>query len=129
MNCYVLGGAVTNSVTLQTLSAGYATYLKESDITAPSPSQLWIFLDENGGTIDDGWMATKMNDLDQWDNLPGGYHNGACNLSFADGHSELHKWQSAKTCPAIDYVQHYGVFDPNSPDIQWMRHHTSAPQP
>ncbi len=127
INCYILGGAVTNSVTLQTLSPGYATYIKESAIAAPAPSQLWTIMDENADTIDDGWMATVMNDLDQWNNLPGSYHDGACNLCFADGHSELHKWQSAKTCKAIDYVHPFNpVMDPNSPDIQWMRDHTSA---
>ncbi len=24
--------------------------------------------------------------------LPASYHNGACGISFADGHAEVHKW-------------------------------------
>jgi prepilin-type processing-associated H-X9-DG protein len=29
---------------------------------------------------------------ESWRNLPGSYHNGAGSFSFADGHSEIHKW-------------------------------------
>ena len=41
----------------------------------------------------------KFNRLDDgvWGNLPGSYHNGGINLSFADGHMESHRWQIPPT--------------------------------
>ena len=63
-----------------------------------------------------------------WDDLPGSCHQGACPFNFADGHSELHKWLSAKTCPPVKYVRN-AVVDPGSPDIQWMWAHTTVASP
>ena len=67
-----------------------------------------------------------MNDPDLWDDMPGSYHDGACVFAFADGHSEIHKWLSAKTSPGINYGR-TEIRDPGSVDIQWMHNHTSAP--
>jgi len=33
--------------------------------------------------------------------LPGMYHLRACGFSFADGHSELHKWLDGRTTPPL----------------------------
>jgi len=27
--------------------------------------------------------------------VPASYHNGACGIAFADGHSEIHKWMGS----------------------------------
>lgn len=32
---------------------------------------------------------------EQWRDLPASYHNNAGSFSFADGHSEIHKWLQA----------------------------------
>jgi prepilin-type processing-associated H-X9-DG protein len=71
-----------------------------------------------------------MSSADQWNNLPGSYHNGACNFCFADGHIELHKWRDALTCHPISYTRIAAeISDPGSPAIQWMHDHTSVPLP
>ena len=69
-----------------------------------------------------------MANLNEWNDLPGSFHNGACPFNFADGHSEMHKWRSSKTCPSIQY-QRTLIQDPGSADIQWMYNHTSVPVP
>jgi prepilin-type N-terminal cleavage/methylation domain-containing protein/prepilin-type processing-associated H-X9-DG protein len=55
------------------------------------PSQTFVFIDEHPDTLNDGFF---MNRLDEpvWGNLPASFHNGAATLSFADGHSETHRW-------------------------------------
>jgi prepilin-type N-terminal cleavage/methylation domain-containing protein/prepilin-type processing-associated H-X9-DG protein len=67
---------------------------KMSDATYPSPSQLWVFVDEHPDSINDGAFFNAQGSR-EWIDLPGNYHNGACGFSFADGHSEIHKWSSS----------------------------------
>jgi hypothetical protein len=64
------------------------------DIVAPGPAQLWVFADENADTINDGWLITALPNPNQWDDMPGSFHNGACVFNFADGQTETHKWLS-----------------------------------
>ena len=33
--------------------------------------------------------------VSSWVDQPASYHNGAAGFSFADGHSEIHKWSEA----------------------------------
>ena len=64
----------------------------------------------------------------QWDDLPGSNHQGACPFNFADGHSELRRWLSPKTSPPVTHVRPT-IQDPGSPDIQWMLAHTTVAMP
>ena len=107
---------------------GFASYAKESDIRAPAPSDLWVFADEDPDTINDAWLMSSMTNPNQWDDMPGSYHNGACPFSFADGHNEMHKWRSPKTCPPVAYTRNT-IQDSGSVDIQWLLSHTSVAMP
>ena len=69
-----------------------------------------------------------MANPNQWDDMPGSYHNGACVFSFADGHTEMHKWRSPKTCPPV-VCGRIPVQDLGSIDIQWMFCRTTEPLP
>lgn len=122
MNMFVKGSAIPGAYWLP----GYAVYAKESNVTAPS--QLWVFADENPDTINDGWLHTSMDNANQWNDMPGSFHHGACPFTFADGHSELHKWHSSKTSPPVQYDRN-AIDDQGSVDIQWMFEHTTVPLP
>ena len=124
MNMFVKGTSIPGEYWLP----GYAAFTKENDLIAPTPSQLWVFADEHPDTINDGWLHTSMDNANEWNDMPGSYHNGACVFNFADGHDELHKWQSSKTCPPVIY-ERIPVEDPGSVDIQWMFNHSSVPLP
>jgi prepilin-type processing-associated H-X9-DG protein len=69
----------------------YRQYLKQSQV--PRPMKTWLFIDEHPDTINDGYFIDNPS-LDHWQDIPACYHNGACGFSFADGHSEIRKWQS-----------------------------------
>ena len=124
MNMFVKGSATPGQYWLP----GFASFCKDTDILTPTPTELWVFADENPDTMNDGWLHTSMDNPNEWNDMPGSFHNGACPFSFADGHSELHKWQSSKTSPPVAYAR-TAVEDPGSVDIQWMFKHTSAPLP
>ena len=49
----------------------------------PSPVGIFVFLDEHCDTLNDGFFVNRLDDY-VWGNVPGSYHNGAVNLSFAD---------------------------------------------
>ncbi|HVV72555.1 MAG TPA: type II secretion system protein [Verrucomicrobiae bacterium] len=122
MNGFILGSAAPG----QYWVPGFAAYAKESDLMAPVPSSLWVFADENADTINDGWLITAMANPNQWDDMPGSYHNGACVFAFADGHNEMHRWRSPRTYPPVAYCR-TPVQDPGSLDIQWMFAHSTVP--
>jgi prepilin-type N-terminal cleavage/methylation domain-containing protein/prepilin-type processing-associated H-X9-DG protein len=116
---------------------GWATYVKLSDLANLGPSRLFVFLDEHPDSINDGWfMFADQGALDNgtgngdWFNLPASYHNGSCNLSFADGHSEPHKWADpAMLKPTLktDYIfdQPQVQTSPTGPDYLYMMQHAS----
>ena len=109
----------------------YLTYDKESDITRPVPSKLWVLIDEHPDSINNGGLAVKCDARDRAAMIidyPASYHNGAGGLSFADGHAEIHKYLDARTKPAIkgDNTLQLGVSSPNNPDIAWLQERTSA---
>ncbi|MDB6020709.1 MAG: xcpT 2 [Pedosphaera sp.] len=68
---------------------------KMSDLLKPGPSLSWLFVDEHPDSIDDGILYTNPGEVSgtgKFTELPGSYHGGSCGISFADGHSEIHKW-------------------------------------
>jgi prepilin-type N-terminal cleavage/methylation domain-containing protein/prepilin-type processing-associated H-X9-DG protein len=70
---------------------GYRVYLKTSDLSVPGPSGLWLLLDENPYSINDAYFLDFPSDTG-WVDCPASYHNGACGISFCDGHAEIKKW-------------------------------------
>jgi prepilin-type processing-associated H-X9-DG protein len=46
---------------------------------------------------------------------PGAWHAKACGFSFADGHSEIHKWR-----------QYDLKVRPNADDVDWLQSKTTA---
>jgi prepilin-type N-terminal cleavage/methylation domain-containing protein/prepilin-type processing-associated H-X9-DG protein len=78
-------------------SPPWRVYGKLADIRLPVKT--WVFGEEHPDSINDAAMAVKMAEsLSDGDirviDFPGSYHAGGCGFSFADGHSEIHKWKS-----------------------------------
>lgn len=110
-----------NSWYTQQTKNTYFTFRKMSEIIRPSPSQAFVFLDESPSTLDDGYFLVVFDTI-IWGNDPGNFHNGACGLSFADGHSEIHKWQDPDTLAKVKPTS------PKGPrDVPWLQVRTSAP--
>jgi len=71
----------------------------------------------------------------QWNDVPATYHDGAGGFSFADGHSEVHKFKS-RTCPILPVL--YGTGQGSWPafsrdpvaacnDALWVANRASVP--
>lgn len=85
-------------------NTNYTQFFKAFSI--PHPADIFVFLDEHPDSIDDGYFLNVDSDdwTPKWTDLPGSYHDGGANFSFADGHSEYHRWHNASTKqPAVAY--------------------------
>jgi prepilin-type processing-associated H-X9-DG protein len=66
--------------------------LSYSDLM-PAPARVFVFLDENEATIEDGVYLLYREPADFWQNGPAHRHNQGADLSFADGHVEHWRWK------------------------------------
>ncbi|MGN6385601.1 MAG: type II secretion system protein [Verrucomicrobiota bacterium] len=115
------------SVLIDKFNPAYVQFLKSSELV--NPSSIFVFLDEHPDTINDGFFMNQFDTL-KWGNLPGSFHNGAANLSFADGHTEEHRWQVAGPTgtirPPVRGALAAGVDVNPATDFIWMRDHSSV---
>jgi prepilin-type N-terminal cleavage/methylation domain-containing protein len=104
-------------------------------LVKPGPSLSFVFDCEDADSINDMNLYQDPNfPLDQgtFIDIPGSRHgagaanNGACVFSFADGHSEIHKWANSQHWEKPDTMNVSGPFDrPCAPvDYTWMAQHT-----
>jgi prepilin-type N-terminal cleavage/methylation domain-containing protein len=66
----------------------YGHRLFKTDTSIPNPSQLYVFLDEDASTINDGMFVMYMNPDQGLQDYPSRRHKTSFPLTFADGHAE-----------------------------------------
>jgi prepilin-type N-terminal cleavage/methylation domain-containing protein/prepilin-type processing-associated H-X9-DG protein len=98
---------------------------KSSALTKPGPANTFLLLDEHPDSIDDALFITQIGHKRAnayWANLPGSHHyGGGANITYADGHSEIRKWQDkARTVKPITYSVQNNFAVPGSPDYEWL---------
>jgi len=103
-----------------TVGTRFPVAVKYTDIK--SPVNMFVFLDEREDSINDGWFASDPDTSWQIIDYPASYHNGAAGFSFADGHSEIHRWRDARTIPVLKVGQllPLNVNLPNDLDLRWL---------
>ncbi len=86
-------------------SPEYLCYFKESMLIRPSPSMLWIFIDEDPDSINDAAWAFQMPDgrSTEWIDEPSKLHGNAGGFGFMDGHAEVHAWANPRGVPTTTY--------------------------
>jgi prepilin-type N-terminal cleavage/methylation domain-containing protein/prepilin-type processing-associated H-X9-DG protein len=109
---------------------GYRAYNKLSDILNPSPSDLFVTLDEHPDSINDCCMIINPASNSKWEDVPGSNHGRSAGFSFADGHSEIHKWKVGSTCPPVKKTTGSisGTITVGSDvqDVTWIQQHATA---
>ncbi len=143
MNCYI--GGFDGSDGGWPWANSYSIYTKLTQLNgglpSPGPSKTWVFLDMREDLVNWGNYMTYMIGFPKNNasapqanlyafsqDMPGIYHNLACGFSFADGHSEIHKWRDSRTTPPL----YSNIPDPyNTPrnqDVAWLQDHSTRPQ-
>jgi prepilin-type N-terminal cleavage/methylation domain-containing protein/prepilin-type processing-associated H-X9-DG protein len=94
------------------------------------PSESWVFLNEDPDSIDDGIFYVDPRTANGTGTLiedPSTYLGGACGISFADGHAEVHQWVTPAFNHKVSYTK-YPVNPGNSltgnADLAWLAQRT-----
>ena len=119
----------------------YLVYPRLSRITGvSSPSKIFVFLDMREDRVNWSNFMADMTGYSPYNpsayaftsDLPGMYHHGACGFSFADGHSELHKWRDPRTTPPLvpggDPLAIPYMASPGNVDVGWLQEHSTRPK-
>jgi prepilin-type N-terminal cleavage/methylation domain-containing protein/prepilin-type processing-associated H-X9-DG protein len=128
MNAFCEGGLYNDPSGGSSWYHTYRRYNKMSDITAPTPSELWVFNDEHPDSVNDAWEITNVTDTSAFADMPASYHGGSCGFCFADGHSEIHKWLESTTIVRVTYNSQSYPTGGKLRDVKWMIQHSSAPR-
>jgi prepilin-type N-terminal cleavage/methylation domain-containing protein/prepilin-type processing-associated H-X9-DG protein len=94
---YSVNGAMGQSFFHAVNIPPYKTVVKFSDM--PNPSDIYLLLDEHENSINDShfypFLSMKKFGNQGWLDAPSGRHGNGTGFAFADGHSEIHKWQGS----------------------------------
>jgi prepilin-type N-terminal cleavage/methylation domain-containing protein/prepilin-type processing-associated H-X9-DG protein len=119
----------------------WMTYQKDTEMTRPAPSGLWLLLDEHPDSINDGAFAVQMPTSAQtatWIDHASALHGGGCAFSYCDGHALIHKWRDPAWKTVLRYPPEWtttwgqttvgpgGVANSSPIDVDWIAEHTSA---
>jgi len=114
------------------LSKYWRTYNKLTGMIQPAPAKLFVITDENPFSINDVEITVSMGVPDangqatstRITDTPASYHDGAVTISFADGHTEFHRWLGS----TIRITQAKSAYDAGDSlqDLQWLQARTTA---
>jgi len=125
---YSMNGQVGSTVS-QVYNVGDLIYLKGSDIVRPTPANLFVFADESPASLNDGYLQVSEN-TPQFVDIPACYLEDGCGFSFADGHGEIHRWQTSALLIPVRYG--YNTFNvlvgSHNADWIWFTQHASSHQ-
>jgi len=124
MNCF-MGGRDPKVGVIPSTAGGYVPfYTTYSEI--PRPSQLWVMLDEDERSINDGFFVTDPTG-DIWFDFPANSahrHNYSVALNFADGHSEVWHYRDPRT----RQVSENKTEQPGNADLARLANATATPK-
>jgi prepilin-type N-terminal cleavage/methylation domain-containing protein/prepilin-type processing-associated H-X9-DG protein len=124
-----LDGTVTTGQGPRGTSGVCRLYTTSGSIMDPRPSMAWVFIDEQGNSINDGFFWVQLlNGNNQWYDLPASYHGESGVLSFADGHAESHVWtdpwvRDHTVVPGAPFQEPHAS---QGPDLVWLQARTTA---
>jgi prepilin-type N-terminal cleavage/methylation domain-containing protein/prepilin-type processing-associated H-X9-DG protein len=109
--------------------ANFTVITKSTGFQSPGASEVWVFMDEHPDSVEDAVLYTSPNPLTTLTEMPGLQHGGACGITFADGHAEIHKWKGPVLTAneKVTYVTaatNGKTVSTTDPDNVWLAQHT-----
>ena len=110
----------------------WLTYGKLGSFSRPGPAMTWVLMDEHPDAINDASMAVQVGNAggERIVDFPASYHGGAGGMSFADGHSEIRKWEGermrAGPLPPNYALNQVATDEGSREDLRWLQRRTSA---
>ncbi len=110
------------------LSSRYRPFQKATDI--PAPASTFTFQDLTPQNLCTPAFVVLMPGRanDAFFHLPATHHKRGGVVSFADGHSEAHRWRDPRTfrTAALGVKIGHNVFSPKNTDLTWIQERTSV---
>ena len=123
MNAWINPSA--NALSAYQSGYGYRVYIKTGDLTVPGPANIWLFIDENPYSINDGYFLNVPSN-DGWVDCPACYHVNSCGVSFCDGHSQIRRWTDPTVLHCTTGQSPSSPIGTRTPDLIWLFDRTSA---
>lgn len=80
-------------------------FVRTVQLVTPTPTAVFVFLDEHENTIEDGMFALLRRPSQTWVNMPADRHNQGGGFSYADGHAAPVKWRSPKRVGDLEWMK------------------------
>lgn len=102
-----------------------------------NPAQVYVTLDESSDTINDRSFCVDMSNTGNllgigannpyWMiDYPGACHNGSDCFSFADGHTEKHRWLEPPTLVPLGQAEGVTHTSSTDRDVKWLQEHCTS---
>jgi prepilin-type N-terminal cleavage/methylation domain-containing protein len=126
MNSYV-GTSPGNAEPPVRLNQAYRAYLRSTSLASDYPATRFLFMDVNPASLCTPGFGVDMAQ-DIFIHLPSTAHRNSGVLSFADGHTESHKWVDPRTRRTIASPQHipHDFSSSKNADLKWIRDRTTV---
>jgi prepilin-type N-terminal cleavage/methylation domain-containing protein/prepilin-type processing-associated H-X9-DG protein len=123
-------GSVYDDLTAQLSTIGRCVqFRKMSQVVSPGASLLFTFIDAQPDSICAPMYQAHMTGIgsEVIGNYPAAHHNRRAVISFADGHTDIHRWVDPRTVAAASRNFHsHNDSSPNNLDVIWLEEHTTA---
>lgn len=130
---YSVNGAMGKSGFHAANTPPYKNVVKLTDAT--HPTDIYVLLDEHENTINDAhfypFSNMKTFGNQGWLDTPSGRHGNGTGFAFADGHSEIHRWQDSDVTKAQGppTTRNLSICpNPGPKDWQWFADHIAPLQ-
>jgi prepilin-type N-terminal cleavage/methylation domain-containing protein len=115
-------------------ATGFKIYRKDTDLQPPGAANLWLLIDENPYTINDGFFINNPTSTQNpptataWSDIPASYHAGACGINFCDGHAIIRKWldPGVANANASTAYQGHPQIPASGGDLDWLLSATTS---
>ena len=92
------------------------------------PSDLFVWVDEDPITIDNGDFRLDLDQFNTFNNAPSAMHSQSSAIGFADGHVELHRWKQVQTVVNASFAGPIVRPSNNTADVTWLKTRATEPQ-
>jgi type II secretory pathway pseudopilin PulG len=95
------------------------------------PSNRITFINQRADTYENGYFVTGgvgiFKPLEyRWHEYPARYHGWITPVSFADGHTEIHRWKTKWPTQHNKFVTGKRISAPNNVDLEWINTHSTT---
>jgi prepilin-type N-terminal cleavage/methylation domain-containing protein len=106
----------------------YQAFIKQSDLSVTSPSEIFTFLDVAPRFLCHAGFVV-IEETSVYYHIPSAQHQNIGVVTFADGHVEGHRWVETETIlesKSAEWLSNHFFIRPGNRDLKWLQEHASV---